>query len=337
MDTSSNLFGISLREQMAKNRWRTLYMFLIFPVLILGLTYLGLLISVLFSEETSVNPINIANEMMSTVGFWVIIGVIIWSIISYFWGSNMLMAFAGAKPIEKKDNPAVYRAVENASIAAGLPKNPDIYIINDPSLNAFSTGTNISNAKVAISQGLLEKLEKNELEAVMAHEIGHILNRDIRVMLLAITLVGAIEMIGEILIRTRGSSSRSQKGGNPLIIIGFLFLTIGVIAGTLARLAISREREYLADATSAHLTTNPLALVSALKKISIDPRIEILDKKASMAGLCIADPRDKGIDMQALSQNEIETKKSSSITGFWKNIWSTHPSIVDRINRLQQY
>ncbi len=316
-------FTHSIYEQMRKNRFRTLYLFTVFPILIIGLTYLGILLSAYSTEH----PIQLANEIFKTTGFWVLGGVVIWSLISYFVGSKMIMAFAGAKPIEKRDNPELYRVVENVSIAAGLPKTPDIYIIEDHSLNAFATGNSPKNSKVAISRGLLEKLEKSELEAVMAHEIGHILNRDIRVMLLAVTLIGAIQMIGEIFIRTR---SRSEKG-NPLMIIGILFITIGVLFGTLTRLAISREREFLADSTSAHLTSNPNALARALKKIAGDARIEVLDSKNSMAALCIANPTEQGHfeHRKAFSGEASEPK-----TAFWKNIWSTHPPMQERISRL---
>jgi heat shock protein HtpX len=341
---SDDSFKGSIYDQMRANRWRTLYLFIIFPVLAIGLTYIGLVLAILFGSEGRFNIIGIANEMMSTVGFWVLVGVIIWAIISYFLGSRMIMAFAGAKPIEKRDNKMLYRAVENASIAAGLPKTPDIYIINDQSMNAFATGTSPMNAKVAISKGMLDKLEKNEIEGVMAHEIGHVLNRDIRVLLLSVAMIGAIEMIGEILVRTRGGGS--SRKGNPLIIIGLLFLTVGVLIGTLTRLAISREREYLADAIGAHLISNPDALASALQKISGDARIEVLDGKASMAGLCIADPTESGhIKHQkslhaAASGSTIpvkEEKPPSGIVSFWKKIWSTHPPIMDRIRKLRGY
>ena len=332
-----NDIGISVFDQMRKNRWRTAYLFIIFPIIILGLTYIGFLIFGLNVEidGEKISPITLANEMMQTVGFWIILGVFCWSLISYFFGSKMIMAFAGAKPLQKRANPQLYRVVENASITAGLPKTPEIYIINDESMNAFATGTSPTNSKVAISKGLLKKLDKSELEGVMAHEIGHILNRDIRVMLLAITLVGAIEMVGEILIRTR--SSGSNKKGNPLILIGLLFLTLGVLLGTLTRLAISREREYLADATSAHITSNPHALASALKKIASDARLEVLDKKASMAGLCTAHPTQKGHIKHKKSLKGIQQKQKSGIVAYWYKIWSTHPSITTRINRLHRY
>ena len=321
-----DLSGLSIHKQISNNRIKTVYLFLIFPVLIIGLTYTGVLIA----ASQNYNSIQIANEFIKTTGFWILLAVFIWSFISYFFGSRMIMAFAGAKPIKKSDNPTLFKTVENLSIVAGLPRAPEIYIIDDESLNAFATGTSPKNSKVAISKGLLKKLNKNEIEAVMAHEIAHVINRDIRVMLLAITLVGAIQMVGEILIRFRGSK-RSDKHAIPFLLIGILFLIVGVIIAKLTKFAISREREYLADATGAHLCNNPSALASALEKISQDARIEILDKKASMSGLCIADPSKKA----HLYKNKLKEDKVK--LSFWQKAWSTHPPILDRINRLRRY
>jgi heat shock protein HtpX len=327
-------FTVSIYDQIRANRWRTIYLFAIFPIIILGIIFLGLLIFLFIMTASGDNSVNIGDgiylmkSLTSTYGFWILAAIAVWSAISYFFGASMIMAFAEAKPIDKKDNPKLFRAVENASIAAGLPKTPDIYIIKDSSLNAFATGTNPKNAKVAISEGLLNTLDKDELEGVMAHEIGHILNRDIRVMLLAITLVGAIEMVGEMLIRVRGGGGR-KNGTLPLILIGILFLTVGVLVGTLTKLAISREREYLADATGSHLTSNPLALASALEKIARDSRIEVLDAKTSIAGLCIADPT------KTASLNNV--KDESTLKSLWQKAWSTHPPIQDRIKMLRGY
>lgn len=340
--TNINIKG-SIHDEMGRNRLRTIFLLLMFPVIILGLSYVGLLLAILFSKTPSnISPIDLANEMMKTTGFYVLIAVFIWSLISYFLGSRMIMAFAGAKPISKSESPELYRSVENVSISAGLPKTPDIYIIEDASLNAFATGTNPSNAKVAISRGLLNKLTKPEIEAVMAHEIGHVVNRDIRVMLISVAVVGAIGMIGEILLRTGGltRNSDNNKSGTALFIIGILFITIGTLIATLTRLAISREREFLADASSAYFTNNPLALVSALKKISEDARIEVLDGKASMTGLCIADPTAKGHKnhkktlFNMANANALSSQEKQSL---WSKIWSTHPPMSERISRLQQY
>lgn len=335
MSQDQNL-GLSVYDQMRKNRWRTGYLLMTFPIIVLGLTYLGIVLAILFSDAGQ-NPLLIANELMKTFGFWVIIGVFAWSTISYFIGSSMIMAFAGAKPIEKKDNPLLYRAVENVSIAAGLAKTPDIYIINDTSLNAFATGRNPKSAKVAISQGLLEKLDKAELESVIAHEVGHIINRDIRVMLISVAVIGAIQMIGEIFIRIRSRGSDKKNGTIVFIIIGLLFITIGVILGTLTRLALSREREYLADSTSANLTSNPNALASALEKIAADARVEILDKKASIGALCIADPTESGhLFHKKVLGSQVMNEEPKTL-GFWRKIWSSHPPISDRINRLRHF
>ncbi len=338
---------VSLHDQINSNRLRTIFLFLAFPTLIMGLSYLGIFITSLFVKtETRLTPLDLANEMMGTFGFYILSGVIIWGITSYFLGSKLMLAFAGAKPIKKEDNPELYRSVENVSIAAGLPKTPDIYIINDTSLNAFATGNSPKTAKVAISKGLLEKLSKPELEAVMAHEVGHILNRDIRVMLIATTFVGAIQMIGETLWRTSWlrSSSDNNKAGTASFIIGLLFVTLGALIGTLAKLAISREREFLADATSAKLTNNPLALVSALEKISKDSRLEVLDQKASIAGSCIADPSANGQKNNLKELLKISTGSAalgndnpSKKPSLWSRIWSTHPPMSERIAKLQRY
>ena len=319
----------NIHDEMKANRWRTGAMFLMFPIIILGLTYLGILLAINFSSDPQIvttGPIEVANMMMRTIGFWVIVAVFIWSLISYFAGSKMILGYAGAKPIKKRDNPVLYNAVENISITAGMPKTPEIYIIEDSSLNAFATGTSPENAKIAITRGLLEKLSKPEMEAVMAHEVGHVLNRDIRVMLIAVTLLGAIQIIGEVMLRTaffRGGG-RSSKG-NILPIIGFLFITIGTLMALLTKFAISREREYLADATGGYLVSNPPALASALEKISENSYSEKLKSKATIGSLCIADPTRPSKLSKAPPQS------------FWKRIWATHPPAEERIRRLRSY
>lgn len=303
----------NIYEEMSKNRWRTLFLFTIFPLLIIGLTFLGIIIAGGFSGVSIDESIN----AFYTIIPWILGGTILWSIISYLSGSRMILGYAGAKKAGITEHPELFNIVDNLSITAGLPKPPEIYIVNDESMNAFATGTSPSNAKVAVTTGLLNALNKQELEGVLAHEIGHVINRDIRVMLIVIAVLGAIQLIGEILVRSR-VRSRDSKGGNLLPLIGILFLTIGVIIGLLTKMAISREREYLADATGGHLCGNPLALASALGKISTDSRVEILDGKPSVGAICIEDPTAK-------------------TAGFWQKIWSTHPPTTERIRRLQSY
>ncbi|PKL36996.1 hypothetical protein CVV38_03875 [Candidatus Peregrinibacteria bacterium HGW-Peregrinibacteria-1] len=333
---TSNKFGIPLREQIRQNQLRSTYLLAIFPVIILMLTFLGTLLGFAFSE--SKQPLDETLRFMTTVGPFIILGTILWSIFGYYNGHRMILGFSGAKPIKKADNPALFRAVENAAIAAGLPKTPDIYIIPDNSLNAFATGTKPERSMVAISQGLLDRLEKSEMEAVMAHEVGHILNRDIKVMLISVAIIGAIQLVGQILLRSGYSSrSNSNSKGNILPLIGFLLLTVGVFISTLTRLAISREREYLADATSARITSNPRALASALRKIAADSRIEKLDGQSSISALCIADPSAQG---QANNLNSIkhhlDTDKEAK-TSLLSRLLASHPPIHDRIKKLERY
>ncbi len=324
----------NIYEQMKYNRWRTGALFVIFPLIILGLTYLGIFLALIFSVEGGygeVSVIGLANMIMGTVGFWVIVAVFVWSLISYFVGSKMILGYAGAKSVKKRDEPDLYNAVENMSIVAGLPKNPEVYIIEDSSLNAFATGHGPKDSKIAVTRGLLEKLNKAELEAVVAHEMGHIVNRDIRVMMIVITLLGAVQIIGEIMLRTgffRGG--QRSKGGNILPIIGLLFITVGVFIGFLTKFAISREREYLADATGAYFTSNPVALASALEKISQNSYSKTLEGKPVIGSICFADPT---IPHSTLGDKESPVKKQS----FWKKIWSTHPPAEERIALLRRY
>jgi heat shock protein HtpX len=321
-------------DQISANRWRTGVLLFMFPLIILGLTYLGIFLALFFSgggEYGNVGLFEVANMMMRTVGFWVIIAVFLWSFISYFAGSKMILGYAGAKPIKKSDAPEFYNAVENMSIIAGLPKNPKAYIIEDNSLNAFATGNSPENSTIAVTRGLLDKLDKAELEAVVAHEMGHIVNRDIRVMLIMITLVGAVQIIGEIMLRSGlMGGSRNSKGNNILPIIGLLFVTVGVLVGVLTKFAVSREREYLADATGAYFTSNPVALASALEKIAKNSYSKNLQSKPVIGSICLSDPTIPPLPVDG-------EKSSIKKPGFWKKIWSTHPPIEDRIDLLRRY
>ena len=226
----------------------------------------------------------------------------------------MMMAFAGAKPMAKEENKKLYNMVENVAIMAGLP-NPKIYIIQDESLNAFATGKNPKNAAIAFTTGILEKLEPLELEGVIAHEMSHIGNRDIRLNMLVITGIGIFGFLGRNMLRIRTSGSSRKKEGQLVILILFISIALLIfdyIVAPLIHLALSRTREYAADATGAKILHNPKALADALEKISVDSRVEVLDSQKTMAVACIASP----------------LAKLSGLT-------STHPPIKERIRRLR--
>ncbi len=198
---------------------------------------------------------------------------ILTSFSSYWYSDKIVLAMTRAKPIEKKDNPEIYRLVENLCITAGLPL-PKIYIIDEAQPNAFATGRDAKHAIVALTRGLLEKLEKTELEGVIAHELSHIGNKDMLLQTIVVILAGIIVNLSNIFLRMSffgGRRSDDSRGGGILAFFGIAAIILAPIAATLIQLAISRKREFLADASGALLTRYPEGLARALEKISADP------------------------------------------------------------------
>jgi heat shock protein HtpX len=246
----------------------------------------------------------------------VVISVVM-SFSSYWHSDKIILSMTNSKPIKKQDHPELYRIVENLSITAGLPM-PKVYIINDPSPNAFATGRDPKHGIVCVTQGLLDKLEKSELEGVIAHELSHIGNRDILLGSVIVVLVGLIALLSDLAIRSLffNRGRRDDKGnlGMIMLFIGVIAAILAPLAASLLRLAISRKREFLADASGALLTRYPEGLARALEKISQDP---ISLKAASNATnhLFIASP--------------LKGKKVSKL-------WMTHPPIEERVKALRQ-
>jgi heat shock protein HtpX len=258
-------------------------------------------------------------EALGIMGIFGIIAII-YAVISYFAAGQIAMSITGAKEIKKSDNPTLYRTVENLSIAAGVP-TPRIFLINDTALNAFATGRGPENAMVAITSGLLDKLEKPELEGVMAHELSHVRNYDIRLQSVVVALVGIIALLSDIFLRSLfyggGRRRSNNKGGGIVILIGIALAILSPIIAQLIQLAISRQREYLADASGALLTRYPEGLARALEKIRADKEPLEAANKAT-AHMYIEDPL----------RNEKGMK--------WMNgLFATHPDISDRIARLR--
>lgn len=237
---------------------------------------------------------------------------------AYFFSDRIVLAVSGAKPIEKKEHPLLFRTVENLCIGVGLPV-PKIYIIEERALNAFATGRNPQRAVVAVTRGLLDNLEDEELEGVLAHELSHIQNYDIRVMTLAAVLAGSLVMISNVFLRnTRYSGgSRSSRGrGNGagvLLLIGVLLAILAPILAQLIKLAISRQREFLADSSGALLTRYPEGLARALEKIAAD-KTPLRNVSEATAHLYIKNPLT---------------------TGLFVSFFSTHPPVEERIKRLR--
>ena len=240
----------------------------------------------------------------------------IMSLVSYFSADKIALASTGAKRIQKEDNPYVYRIVENLCITSGLPV-PKVHIIDSPALNAFATGRDPEHASIAVTTGLINALENEELEGVIAHELSHVKNYDIRVMTVVVVLAGAVALMGDFFFRAHlfggGRRSNNRQAGGIFMIVGLVFLILSPIIAELIKLAISRKREFLADASGALLTRYPEGLARALEKISAS-HLPLQTANAATAHLFISNP--------------LKSKSFSSL-------FSTHPPIEERIKRLR--
>lgn len=285
-------------KEIAANKRKTIFILLFFLLFIGGLSWL-------FARFMG-NP---------SITLYVIIGALIYALISYFISSRMVLAMNGARSISKQDNPRLYRIVENLAITDGLPM-PKVYIMDDPAPNAFATGRGPNSSSVAVTTGLMGMMEDNELEGVVAHELGHIKNYDIRVSMLAFALVAAVGLLADIIIRISWfGGGDDDEGGNQLFfIVGIVAAILAPIIAIMIQMAISRKREYLADATGALTTRYPEGLANALAKIS-QHGSAMKRQNTSTAHLFFANP----------------LKKSSLAA-----LFSTHPPIADRIARLNK-
>lgn len=246
---------------------------------------------------------------------------IVSSVGSYYYSDQVVLSTSGAVPIKKSDNPELYRIVENLAIGSGLPM-PHLYIINDPSPNAFATGRDPKHASVAVTTGILERLKKSELEGVLAHELSHVKNFDIRLMAIAAVLVGFIALAADIFMRGLvwggiRNESRDKRAQGLFLVLGLVFAILAPLVASLIQLAISRKREFLADASGALLTRYPEELASALEKISSDP-IPLRTATSATAHLFIVNPF-----------------KGRGFQGWFTNIFATHPPIAERIKILR--
>ena len=291
----------------ARNKRNTVFIIILFLVIIGAL---GVVAALFLSPDPTKPDWSIPIITLGIAGGY--------TAFQYYLGTRETLALSGAREIQKADNPRLYRIVENLAITEGMPM-PKVYIINDPAPNAFATGRDPQHAVVAATTGLLEIMEDSELEGVMAHELGHVKNYDIRVSLIVFGLVLAIGLIADILLRMIfwGGRSRNNNSGPAMIII----LVIGLVAAILAPLvaavvqaAVSRQREYLADATGALTTRHPDALASALLKLEAHGR-PVTKTNTSMSHLWISNPNKPG---------------------FMARLFSTHPPIADRVARLQE-
>jgi heat shock protein HtpX len=282
----------------AANKRNTVFIILIFLLVIGGL---GTLLAWYYNQQ-----------------WWIAIVVLIfaglYALFQYFMAASETLALSGARQIQKADNPRLYRIVENLAITEGLPM-PKVYIVNDPAPNAFATGRDPQHASVAATTGILEILDDSELEGVMAHELGHVKNYDIRVSMIVFGLVVAVGFISDLFLRIAFfGGNRNSGGGNPIVLIfGLAAFIVAPLVAAVVQAAVSRQREYLADATGAMTTRHPDALASALEKIGAYSR-PMVRQNTTMSHMWLADPNRPG---------------------FMARLFSTHPPIPDRVARLK--
>jgi heat shock protein HtpX len=308
-----------LQNQIWKNNSNSAIILLVFPLIFLGLTWLFLLfLSLSQGKETS---LLIVDHSFFRTAPWVILGVIIWFTIAWFSHSAMINRATGSRPLTRKENTRVYNLVENLCISGGMAM-PKIRIIDDDSLNAYASGLNSNSFSISLSSGIIDKLDDDELDAVIAHELTHIKNRDVRLLIVSIVFVGIFAFISETIFRSIqfGGVGRSKKGGGVMILVALALALVGYLIASLLRFSLSRNREYLADAGAAELTRRPKALASALRKVAADPTIEAV-KRRDVAQLFLDNPKTR------------KAKRSVSFT----SLFATHPPIDRRIELLEQY
>ncbi len=297
---------MTIYEQISSNRWKTALLMFLFIVLVAAfIQVIGLYLGLGYE-----------------VGIMALVLSTIVAIIGYYSSSSMILAISGAKEVKHDENPEIYHVVENLCIGQGLPV-PKIYLIDDTAPNAFATGRDPKHASIAVTKGLLAKLDKLELEGVIAHELSHVKNFDIRLMAVTTVLVGFVALLADLFLRYawlgggRRSSDRrgGGSGGAILLIIALIMAILAPIAAKLIQLAVSRRREYLADASGALLTRYPEGLARALEKISADTEpLEVANK--ATAHLYIVNPL-------------------KDHTSWLNNMFSTHPPINARIKALR--
>lgn len=244
---------------------------------------------------------------------WIVAGAALYALLQYFLAGKLAVAMTGAHEIQKRDNPRLWRTVENLAITTGMPM-PKVYIIDDPAPNAFATGRDPNHAIVAATTGLLDIMDDRELDAVMAHEMGHVQNYDIRVSMIAFGLASVIGIMSDIALRVLWFGGSDNRPNNPAIfLIGLVVVILAPIMAALIQSAVSRQREYLADATGAMTTRDPEALANALEKLAHYSR-PMKRQSTATAHLFFSNP---------LSPNSI------------MKLFSTHPPIEKRIERLR--
>src|SRR4051794_11171787 len=295
---------MTLKEQIRANRWRTLWLLILFAA-VAGL--IGAILAFAFDPSWLI--------VVSIVAF-------VYAIFSWFSAGRMVAAVTGAKPADPAQYPRLYHVLETVAIAAGLPQAPPVYVIDDPAPNAFAAGRNPEHAYVAVTTGLLQLMDERELEGVLAHELSHVRNRDVRLMTLVAVLVGVIALFSDFLLRAALWGGGRKSGGLvglAVFALGIAALIIAPIAGVLIQLAVSRRREYLADESGAEITGDAEGLALALRKLQLDTQ-QTRHAPRAVAHMFIESPLNQ----------------TSGLGSLFKGAFETHPPLEDRIAALEE-
>lgn len=305
---------VGLHQQISRNNRNSVLLLIAFPALLLAMFY----VFFFFVDEQNTELANL--HFLQALPF-VLVGVTIWFLIAYAGHSTFIRMATGSKPLERMENKRVYNLVENLCIQEGMTM-PAVYVIEDDSLNAFASGINEKTYAISLSRGIIDKLDDDELEGVIAHELTHIKNRDVRLLIISIIFVGIFAFLAEMALRSLrfaggGSSKKRDGGGGYIVLIAIAVTAVCYLISLFLRFGISRSREYLADAGAAEMTKKPYALANALRKVDGDPLIEAV-KRSDVAQLFIDNP---------------QTEKKS----FFAGVFATHPPINKRIELLEQF
>jgi len=318
---------VGLHTQQRRNNFRSILLLCLFPCLVLLLVLLFSVLLLQFTADIQGGVLWTESLLLAqNLAPIVLICTAVWFVIAYFANTSIIRSATGARPLQRMENKRVYNLVENLCMTKGMSM-PKINLIEDDSLNAYASGINNRTYTVSLSRGIINHLDDDELEAVIAHELIHIRNRDVRLLIVSIVFVGIFAMLAQIAFRLllhapKGRSNNNGKGGGGIFIMYLIVLLvagIGYFCSILMRFAISRKREYMADAGAAEMTRQPLALANALRKISKNPNIEAITRD-DVAQLFIEHPRGK-------------KKSSLGISG----LFATHPPIEKRIAILEQF
>lgn len=301
---------VGLQEQIRRNNFKSTLILAAFPLLVLVGVYAFFFF--MYGGKEAIDTVNV--KFIKAIPF-VIAGVLVWFLIAYFANSSMIQMAARSRPLERKENMRIYNLTENLCMSVGM-KMPQLFIMDSPALNAFASGINEKTYAVTLTTGIIEKLTDEELEGVIAHELTHIRNKDVRLLIISIIFVGIFAFIVDILFRNMlFGGRRNDKEDNKLIIVALLISAVAYFLSILFKFALSRKREYLADAGAVELTKNSHALASALRKISGRSEVENVGSE---------DVKQMFIEHKALDGSGI------------MSLFATHPPIEKRIAVLEQ-